>query len=178
MPSCRGPCGRPESLNHLLQGCSLTHGPRVKRHDEVVRFLARRFRHRQHTTVYREPIIPTEHTFIKPDLVVVCAVVATIVDVAVTSDGQLRTADAEKRRKYGASASIEAIKNFLRPDHGDLTIKQLPFVLTWRGVLPPSAFTSFRPLGLTRRDLHDIVWLVVRGSLATYNQYFRSTFLA
>ena len=43
-PWCRGPCQLPESLCHILQGCSLTHGPGVKRHNSVVHFAEARAR--------------------------------------------------------------------------------------------------------------------------------------
>ena len=178
VPMCRGPCARPESLNHILQGCSLTHGPRVKRHDNVVKFVARKIRQKTSLTVIREAVIPFSDSFFKPDLIVVSGETATVVDVAITSDGYIRTATTEKARKYGSDAAVTAIRNFLSAEFTIKHVTQLPLVFTWRGLVAPSAPGDFRRLGLTVRDFVDLVWLVVRGSLTTYNQYFRSTFLA
>ena len=176
-PLCRGPCGRPESLNHLLQGCALTHGPRVKRHDNVVRELVRRLRRKQANSVIREPIIPCQNSFIKPDILVVTGGCVTVIDVAVTSDGYLLAAAQEKRCKYGTEAAQQAILRFVRRDHAVSEVRHLPFVLTWRGLPLPSAAKDFRRFGVSARDIQDIVWLLIRGSLVIYSQYFRSTFL-
>ena len=178
VPMCRGPCQRPESLNHILQGCSLTHGPRVKRHDDVVKFVARKIRQRTSAIVLREPVIPFSGTFIKPDLLVVSGTSVTVVDVTITSDGYIRAAAAEKARKYGSDEAVSAIREFLSADHVVQRVVQLPLVFSWRGLVAPNVPGDFRRLGfLTFRDCVDLVWLVVRGSLATYNQYFRSTYL-
>ncbi|GAA57410.1 nuclear factor related to kappa-B-binding protein [Clonorchis sinensis] len=67
---CRGNCGQPESLVHILQSCWITHDARCAHHNRVARELAKRLR-RLGYTVFEELRAPTSTSFIKPDLIAV-----------------------------------------------------------------------------------------------------------
>ncbi|GAA54168.1 retrovirus-related Pol polyprotein from type-1 retrotransposable element R2 [Clonorchis sinensis] len=83
---CRGNCGQPESLVHILQSCWITHDARCARHNRVARELAKRLR-RLGYTVFEEMRAPTSTSFIKPDLIAVRERRATVIDVSIVSDG-------------------------------------------------------------------------------------------
>ena len=175
---CRGPCARPESLNHILQGCALTHGPRVKRHDSVVARVERALR-RPGVEVLREPTIPHGSSFLKPDLLLVGEEEVVVLDIAIASDGHMRHAAEEKDNKYGRGSAASAILQAARALNPSVQrLRSAPIVFSSRGLLHPPTKTALRDLAPNdRRVLTDCVWLVVRGSLSTYHQYHRSTFI-
>ncbi|KAF7251390.1 Retrovirus Pol polyprotein from type-1 retrotransposable element R2 [Paragonimus skrjabini miyazakii] len=81
---CRGLCGCPESIGHILQKCSVTHDARCARHNRVVQMIGRLLRARGQT-VFTEPIIPSVSTFCKPDLVVGWGSSILVMDVTIVS---------------------------------------------------------------------------------------------
>ena len=63
--TCRGLCGRPESLAHILGKCALSHPARVRRHNAVLSMLANKLT-RTGATVTVEPTVSFSPTFLKP----------------------------------------------------------------------------------------------------------------
>ena len=103
---------------------------------------------------------------------------ATVIDVAVASDGYMREAAESKLAKYGRGPGADAILRFVRGLRPSVKrLRQLPVVLTCRGLLHPPTRRGLRDIGVSINTICDLVWLVVRGSLSTYHQYHRSTFL-
>ena len=88
---CRGICGQPESLSHILQSCWTTHDARCARHNRVARELAKRL-HSTGYTVFEEFRVPTANSFMKPDLIAVKNGVATVMDVSIVGGGRAATA--------------------------------------------------------------------------------------
>ncbi|KAF7256554.1 Retrovirus Pol polyprotein from type-1 retrotransposable element R2 [Paragonimus skrjabini miyazakii] len=66
---CRGLCGCPESIEHILQWCALTHDARCSRHNRVVQKVGKLFSALGDKALL-EPVILTGITFCKPNLVV------------------------------------------------------------------------------------------------------------
>ncbi|KAA0201068.1 Retrovirus Pol polyprotein from type-2 retrotransposable element R2DM [Fasciolopsis buskii] len=62
---CKGRCGQPESIDHILQSCPITHDVRCERHDRVVRKLGKELS-KTMERVWLEPIVPSGSTFCKP----------------------------------------------------------------------------------------------------------------
>ncbi len=171
-PMCRGSCGRPESLTHILQGCALTHGPRVKRHDAVVHELVRRLERTPGATVLREPTVPYVGTFLRPDILVIRGTRVTVVDVAVVADGGLQSGAAEKKRKYGSPGAEAAILRLARATSPAVEeVAHVPAVWTARGLVAPTTCRELKTqLGLSGSLMRLLCWVVVRGSLSTYHQ--------
>ena len=177
--TCRGLCGRSETLQHVIQACSITHGPRVKRHDDLCQALSSAGAGLGFS-VTREPMVPAGGTFIKPDLVLLAADrrEATVIDVAVASDGSLPRAADLKRDKYGRGDGATAIRRHLTALHPDLTsVTFVPVILSWRGLFLPSTVRALRGAGFSDGFLRHLSWLAVSGSCTTYSQYYRSTFI-
>lgn len=175
---CRGVCGRPETVQHIIQTCAITHGPRVKRHDAVCRILTNSLRAAGHEVV-REPHVPSAGSFLKPDILV-CDRDGSVavIDVAVTSDGALARAGEEKRRKYGQGAAARSISAFCHQQFSNFrSTTVLPVILTYRGCFLPSSVSGLKTLGLGEALLRRFSWMVVADSVSVYNQYYRSTFV-
>ena len=99
---CRNGCPVDESIAHVLQTCPLTHGSRIRRHDEVVKKVARHCR-TSGWTVEEEPHLrsPCGQLF-KPDLAVHQPDgVVVIADVQIAWDSEdLKIPYERKRAKY------------------------------------------------------------------------------
>ncbi|TPP66656.1 Retrovirus Pol polyprotein from type-1 retrotransposable element R2 [Fasciola gigantica] len=67
---CRGGCGQPEYLSHILQSCGITHDARCRRNDDVANLFLRRLL-RTGFICYNEPRIPLPTNFCKPDVIAV-----------------------------------------------------------------------------------------------------------
>ncbi|GLV33435.1 hypothetical protein CBL_20174 [Carabus blaptoides fortunei] len=55
---CRAGCEKVESLSHILQGCTVTHFERIKRHDEIVSKIAKHARTAQWTCEQEPRVCP------------------------------------------------------------------------------------------------------------------------
>lgn len=68
--TCRAGCNKQESLSHVIQQCPVTHWPRINRHNEVVKKIARYCR-QSGLEVVEEPHVRHEDgTLYKPDLAI------------------------------------------------------------------------------------------------------------
>ena len=76
---------RAEYLHLILQVCPRIHGPRVKRHDHLVKKL-NLYLEQVGWNILVEPKILTADSFIKPDLVIWNNEKAVVLDVAVCGD--------------------------------------------------------------------------------------------
>jgi hypothetical protein len=176
---CRGSCGRRETLQHLLQQCAITHGPRVKRHDHIVKSITSKGTAHGFVAM-REPVIPAAGTVTKPDLILVDSNshTAYVLDVAISADGGMARAAEEKTRKYGQRSNAQAILNYVRSRHPDIISSTVvPVVFSWRGCVLPSTARALKALGFSRGFLRRLSWDVTTGSLKSYSQYYRSTYL-
>ena len=95
MPSARGDpgrdvrcdsCMRPETAQHIIQVCLRTSGPRVKRHDRVVKFVSAAAERAGFKVVVEPRIVDRTLGVRKPDLVLWNQEKAYVADVSITSD--------------------------------------------------------------------------------------------
>lgn len=95
-----GGCNCAETLNHVLQICHRTHGPRIKRHNAIVSFVARALRAREYA-VLEEPEIQSEQGLRKPDIIAVLGRTAIVIDGQVVNDQiDLGSVHKKKSNKY------------------------------------------------------------------------------
>ncbi|GAA52030.1 retrovirus-related Pol polyprotein from type-2 retrotransposable element R2DM [Clonorchis sinensis] len=147
---CRGNCGQPESLVHILQSCWITHDARCARHNRVARELAKRLR-RLGYTVFEELRAPTSTSFIKPDLIAVRERRATVIDVSIVSDGRGMTVCNEKKQKYCADEFSLAIISALRAIGCDVDfLVRQPMIISYRGICFPQSAKAVIGLGLSK----------------------------
>jgi hypothetical protein len=172
---CRGNCGQPESLVHILQSCWITHDARCARHNRVARELAKRLRHLGYN-VFEELRAPTSTSFIKPDLIAVRDRKATVIDVSIVSDGRSSTVWNEKKQKYGADESSLAIISALRATDCEIDVLvHEPVIISYRGICFPQSALSIVGLGLSKVSVSDLCLLTIMGSLRTYDTFMRGT---
>lgn len=105
---CRGGCGAPETLHHVLQRCGVTHDARCARHNRIMRLLHKKLREKG-MNISVEPIIPTTHSFIKPDILVHSKDKIKVIDITVVAGGRLEESWGLKVTKYGNSEMEKAI---------------------------------------------------------------------
>ncbi|GAA50325.1 retrovirus-related Pol polyprotein from type-1 retrotransposable element R2 [Clonorchis sinensis] len=162
---CRGNCGQPDSLVHILQSCWITHDARCARHNRVARELAKRLR-RLGYTVFEELRAPTSTSFIKPDLIAVRERRATVIDVSIVSDGRGVTVWNEKKQKYGADEFSLAIISALRAIGCDVDfLVHQPMIISYRGICFPQSAKAVIGLGLSKVTVSDLCLLAIVGSL-------------
>ncbi|GAA50884.1 retrovirus-related Pol polyprotein from type-1 retrotransposable element R2 [Clonorchis sinensis] len=172
---CRGNCGQPESLVHILQSCWITHDARCARHNRVARELAKRLR-RLGYTVFEELRAPTSTSFIKPDLIAVRERRATVIDVSIVSDGRGVTVWNEKKQKYGADEFSLAITSALRAIGCDVDfLVHQPMIISYRGICFPQSAKAVIGLGLSKVAVSDLCLLAIVVSLRTYDTFMRGT---
>ncbi|GAA49823.1 retrovirus-related Pol polyprotein from type-1 retrotransposable element R2 [Clonorchis sinensis] len=172
---CRGNCGQPDSLVHILQSCWITHDARCARHNRVARELAKRLR-RLGYTVFEELRAPTSTSFIKPDLIAVRERRATVIDVSIVSDGRGVTVWNEKKQKYGADEFSLAIISALRAIGCDVDfLVHQPMIISYRGICFPQSAKVVIGLGLSKVTVSDLCLLAIVGSLRTYDTFMRGT---
>lgn len=172
---CRGNCGQPESLVHILQSCWITHDARCARHNRVARELAKRLRTLGYT-VFEELRAPTSTSFVKPDLIAVRNRRATVIDVTIVSDGRGLTAWNEKKQKYGADENSSAIISALHASNCEIdSLCHEPLVISYRGICFPQSARAVIGLGLSKFTVSDLCLLTIMGSLRTYDTFMRGT---
>lgn len=105
---CRGGCNTPETINHILQKCVITHDGRCARYNRVMHVVEKRLR-RGASEVWCEPTISTPISFIKPDIVLDDGRKLTIMDVSVVAGNRMEETWRLKMEKYGSIQNTSAI---------------------------------------------------------------------
>ena len=148
--TCSARCSARPTLAHISQVCAKTHGMRVKRHDDVVSYVARGLRGKGHTVMV-EPVVPYGASFLKPDLVVLRAGGgADILDVQIVADSfSMNGAHESKVRKYSNDAFREAVRLVC----GRTVTHVGSITLNWRGIWYNGSAKHLLGLGLSRRHL-------------------------
>lgn len=166
-----------ETLGHILQVCPKTHGPRVKRHDRVVKFVADTALKRGYT-VEAERLIPTPAGNRKPDLVIFRAgLEAVVVDITIVSDGARLTAEHNaKVAKYNKGAIREYVAGRAKIAAEHVAFSSV--TLNWRGALARESDTLLTSLGFTRREKELVSVRTVEHAYVLYAAHRHSTWRA
>ncbi|CAE1169955.1 unnamed protein product [Acanthosepion pharaonis] len=125
------------SLPHIAQACSIVSGLRIKRHNNVVLYVAQILKEKKFDVIM-EPRLQTERGLRKPDLVILAKKEIIVLDVQIRPDSVVCTLDAcnrEKIAKYNQPYVLDAIRD--RFGHG-LPIKVIALTYNWRGRLHSS----------------------------------------
>ncbi|MES9975178.1 MAG: reverse transcriptase family protein [Candidatus Thiodiazotropha sp.] len=170
---CRGLCGLPETLNHILQTCAVTHDARCSRHNRIVRLIEKKVGNSV-DEILVEPIVRIPGTYLKPDVVVRTGGIVRVFDVTVVAGGRVEQSWQEKVSKYGTINCEAGIKS-LFPTENNVSITHTPVVVTNRGLLYHKSATGLRKVGFSQRDLSDLCLLAIRGTLSVYDLYMRGT---
>lgn len=146
--TCRAGChGTPETLNHVLQRCSRTHGKRIKRHDAIVSYIHKRIDRRSNldTECWVEPRLTTSIGVFKPDILLRRGSKAYILDAQIVTDcADLKHAHERKRSKY----SKKEIRDEVVKLCGVEDVITSTVTLNWKGVWSKESATF-----LTQNDI-------------------------
>lgn len=169
---CRAGCLAQETLNHVLQHCHRTHESRIRRHNAIVEYVARKMP-RNGYTVFKEPHYKTAIGLRKPDLVAVLGETAVIVDAQVVSE-QTTLAEAHRRKVqyYSEPAVIEETKRV----HAVRTVVVTSATLSWRGVWSADSARELINLGyLKTTELKILATRTLVGNLTAFKKFNATT---
>ena len=127
-------CRRLETLAHILQTCHRTHGPRVKRYDNILNRLAKEIHGKKKWKVVVEPHLNTTQGTKIPDIVISNGPKVFIIDVSITADNaSLSSAHRAKAEKYiGFETKREAARLF---DLSSDAVEISDCIFNWRGII-------------------------------------------
>ena len=172
--ACRCQTGKTANAQHIIQGCPLTHGVRVKRHDNIVGFLASTLKG-EGVKVHKELRLHTEDGLRKPDIVVVSAGGIKVIDVQVVADAAVADLEFCHRQKV-AKYNVDAVKSKLKEQFGDLSVSFYAVTLNWRGVFSAESAKRCRMAGiLTGSRIGAISYMCLRDTTKIMLTYDRST---
>lgn len=167
---CRGGCNRVETLNHVLQQCHRTHGPRTKRHDAVVAYVVRSLQRAEYE-VWVEPKLKTLDGIRKPDIVARRGVHGVVIDAQVINDQYDLGEAHENKIKYYRNIETN-IKSTYEVQHVTFTSA----TLSWRGLWSEASATSLLDLGVIRkRELKILSTRAIIGGLCAFYQFGKTT---
>ncbi|MES9975877.1 MAG: reverse transcriptase family protein [Candidatus Thiodiazotropha sp.] len=176
--SCRGLCGKTETLSHILQTCAITHDARCRRHNDVCTKLWRSLQGRGIKVLY-EPRIPVGNTFCKPDLVILSGDNVNILEVSICNPLTMANAWEIKRQRYDNDETNVAIRSFLlNVGESCKRISHTPIIISANGLLYQKSARILKKLGLTLFDMSDLNVCAMMGSLRTYDCYMRGTYIS
>lgn len=170
---CRAGCRWPETLDHVIQKCHRTHGPRIKRHNAIVSYIAQGLR-KQEYMVEVEPVIETAGGRRKPDVVAKLGQTALVIDAQVVND-QIDL-DQAHRRKSDTYKNIDAE---LKKKYAVNSIEYTSATLSWRGVWSKASAEGLLNLGVIRKGAVKVISSrVLIGGLTAFHQFNRTTTVA
>lgn len=98
-----------ETIRHVLQGCPLTHWPRIQRHTEIAKKIRDYCKQKKWTVEYEPLVRHPDGTLFKPDLIIHRENTTSIVDAQVCWEADLTTAHERKR-------AVDNNDKFMRSD--------------------------------------------------------------
>lgn len=167
---CRAGCNKSETLNHVLQQCHRTHGPRIKRHDAIASYIARSLEKQEYRVVV-EPEFVTDRGKRKPDIIAWLGVTALVIDAQVVND-QIDLDGAHQNKINYYQNLKEAIKQ-------KYCVQEVVFTLvtlSWRGVWSEASAKNLIELGVIKKGETKILSSrVIVGGLASFHQFNKMT---
>ena len=171
--TCEQCPNKTEYLYHILQVCPRTHGPRVKRHDYLVKKL-NLYLEKAGWNILVEPRIPTADSFVKPDLIIWNEETAVVLDVAVCGDDQDagRIAYRNKITKY--SVDHPEVSPWVKA----LTTKEPTYsalIINWRGCIHSKSEIDLRAMGLSKAAMKLLSLSTVEWGTVAHRIFMCST---
>lgn len=170
---CRQGCGSTESLNHVLQECTLTHGGRVKRHnrvlDMVYNAIVRRFD--GIFNVEKEPNLQTRQGLRKPDLLLHGGGIAAVIDLNIVGKEHMKEARCNKVAKYRDHPGLSKL---IKQRYSVEKVTYFAITISYCGIIERSSRQLLRVLEFTGRDVFRMTTSVLRGSWLSWFRFKRT----
>lgn len=167
---CRRCHSAAETLAHVVQVCSATHGGRCLRHDACVIILCGALQ-RAGWTVVREARLPRGDSFLKPDIVAYRNGAVYLLDFQIVSGlASLEDLNRRKERKYSGEELALAVRRMMRMGPS-APVQVVGVTITWKGVWFGASAARLKRMGLL--DLH-LCWIserALRGSHMNWSRF-------
>lgn len=167
---CRAGCMRAETLNHVLQQCHRTHGPRIKRHDALVSYVTRALESSSFRTCV-EPKIETAMGLRKPDIIAIKGNRGLVIDAQVINDQWCLDRAHKSKIDYYREVEVDILNKY--------QVEQIEYstiTLNWRGVWGEESAKSLLDLRVIRKkDLRVLSTRAIVGSLCGFYQFNKTT---
>ncbi|KAL0098513.1 hypothetical protein PUN28_020469 [Cardiocondyla obscurior] len=168
-------CLAQETINHVLQQCHRTHEARIRRHDAITKYLARKIP-KSGYQVFQEPKYQTTVGLRKPDLVAVLGETAVVIDAQVVSEQTLLTEAHRRKVRYYED---EAITKKIKETHGVRRIITTSATLSWKGVWSPESAEDLKRLGFIRaNELKILATRTLIGGMMAFKIFNATTSMA
>jgi len=168
---CRAGCNAVESLQHVLQVCPRTHGPRIMRHDKVANCIVNNLKQRGYQ-VLEQPRIRTSEGLRKPDIIAIKNAEATVVDVLIGGSDDPNTAHRSKVTYYQGNQDITV---FLRQEYEVERVHFGATVITPQGLLARKSAKTLEQLGLSKSVWKTLVVRALEHTTYIWHVFNKST---
>lgn len=168
---CRAGCDRFESVCHILQACPLTHYPRIRRHNQVMKVVQKVAVERGFSTEMEPRIRDATGELFIPDMVMKKGNTAIVVDANIPWESEdLVLAARNKKAKYGKPPLEAAIKKRF----GVNEVLHMPIIVGARGIWSKRANKDIEStLNLTAKTKRRIVTDVIQWGVSIHRQFGR-----
>ena len=165
-------CGRRETLGHILQVCPRSWGERIKRHDQISAFVAKKAKSKGFR-IWEEPIIKTVMGIRKPDLVIAKDSTALVLDTIICSDNaDLSSVNKQKVDYY----NTREVREWVLAESACNEVMFSSIAITWRGAMAKETAEILHRIGITAGDRQLMIVKVLEGNVRTLQQWKRSAF--
>lgn len=165
---CRAGCPVPETLGHVLQKCHRTHHERIRRHDVLVRYVAKRLREKGWQVMEEQRFKTAVGTRI-PDLVCKRDKERVLLDAQVVGTRvSLSDAHLAKTAKYMEPSLLQQVGEGLRTLVSSIT-------LSFRGGWARESAKTLVDLGLGRNDLKVLSVRCLQGGMRGFWVHQKTT---
>ncbi|GBN01335.1 Retrovirus-related Pol polyprotein from type-2 retrotransposable element R2DM [Araneus ventricosus] len=174
---CRAGCNRKETLNHISQGCPLTHQRRIARHNAVSNYIKRGLENRGYT-VFDEPIYKTSVGNRKPDLVALKNKTAFVIDSQIVGESVGLKRANQRKISYckDNDEMIDEIRRLHKVDEVSVLAATLNLRGCWSSRSVDDLITKNRML--TQNDLTVRSTRVLIGTYSAFTLFNKSTWRA
>ena len=171
---CRAGCDRTESLSHVLQGCPMTHYPRIRRHDRTVTSLRKAAEQKGWVVLCEKRIRTSDGTLRIPDLLFFKGSRIVVCDVSVNWEGPnpLSVAYQAKVDYYSNPLFLQALQRM----YPDKSICVTALVIGARGTWFSGNQKISDILGLSKSTITALICGVINGSVLIHREFMRAVY--
>lgn len=167
--NCRGGCRQVETSNHVIQICHRTHVTRVKRHNAVCNYIAKKLRKKGYV-VDKEPKMQTAEGLRKPDIVATLGSTSIIVDAQVL--GEQVNLDEANQKKIDYYSKNRSLQENIMVKYSSDTVITTAATFSWRGLWSKSSAAELQRRGIIlKSDLKILSSRVLIGGIACFNLF-------
>ena len=167
-------CMRPETAQHIIQVCPRTSGPRMRRHDKVVKYVTVAAQKAGYNVMVEPRIVGRTLGVRKPDLVLWNGSKAYVADVTITSD---QVGGVKAHRDKVVYYDQPEIREWVERLTGCSDISFSAVAANWRGVLAsPSVDFLKSVLKLSKRDISSLGLRICEETYHIHRSFRQGTF--